>query len=337
MMVLKMYSPSEDYLNLNNVLIMKTIKFGSSGYEVIKLQEYLNLKATGDFDMDTHEAVIQFQKEHGLTPDGVVGPITWAALKAAVDTHVNDFPSSNPYEAHFLPEGKQTPQGWIPNYFKGPVPKRWIFFHHTAGWDSPYTTIKGWEMDTHSIGTEYVVGGPSIKGTQSPHDGKVLRAFPEGGFAWHLTIGNNTLHKESIGIEICSFGGLTKGGYFKLGKTWTPLNPNSYYAWTGTEVPENQVTDIGWDHRGFRYFHSMSNAQIEATKELTLFLCKKYDINPKKGLQEMIHKHGVQKAFNCIGQQECTANPGLYTHGHVYCPKNDIFPQQEFIDMIMSL
>lgn len=38
--------------------------------------------ADGDFGSHTEAAVIAFQQAHGLSPDGIVGPLTWAALNA---------------------------------------------------------------------------------------------------------------------------------------------------------------------------------------------------------------------------------------------------------------
>lgn len=36
--------------------------------------------ADGDFETDTYNAVVKFQKDNGLTPDGIVGPSTWRKL-----------------------------------------------------------------------------------------------------------------------------------------------------------------------------------------------------------------------------------------------------------------
>lgn len=38
--------------------------------------------ADGDFGPDTESALRQFQEEHGLTADGICGPLTWAALES---------------------------------------------------------------------------------------------------------------------------------------------------------------------------------------------------------------------------------------------------------------
>ncbi len=59
---------------------MTTLRKGSRGTEVKTLQRKLNLMADGIFGPLTEEAVKEFQTRAGLTPDGVVGARTWAAL-----------------------------------------------------------------------------------------------------------------------------------------------------------------------------------------------------------------------------------------------------------------
>ncbi|ERK28964.1 peptidoglycan-binding protein [Clostridium intestinale] len=73
---------------LNGLLTDTLLKLGSNGDNVKKLQENLisrgyNLGpagADGDFGPSTYNAVIQFQADHGLDRDGVVGPATWSVL-----------------------------------------------------------------------------------------------------------------------------------------------------------------------------------------------------------------------------------------------------------------
>ena len=60
---------------------MKTLKKGSKGEEVLILKGWLNALDTGDeFGPQTEEAVKHFQEIKGLKADGIVGPLTWAAL-----------------------------------------------------------------------------------------------------------------------------------------------------------------------------------------------------------------------------------------------------------------
>ena len=64
---------------------MKTLKKGCKGDEVKTLQKLLNkegynLVVDSDFGQKTHDALVAWQKAHGLVADGIVGPKTWAAL-----------------------------------------------------------------------------------------------------------------------------------------------------------------------------------------------------------------------------------------------------------------
>lgn len=63
---------------------MQTLKLGSKGEDVKILQKCLNLYSDGVFGAMTLESVKKFQKENGLTPDGVVGNKTWEKLLGGV-------------------------------------------------------------------------------------------------------------------------------------------------------------------------------------------------------------------------------------------------------------
>ena len=58
-----------------------TVRKGNRNNEVKYIQEYLKIKADGIFGPITQKAVIEFQKQHNLVPDGVVGPRTWGVMK----------------------------------------------------------------------------------------------------------------------------------------------------------------------------------------------------------------------------------------------------------------
>lgn len=63
-----------------------TLKQGSRGEYVLAWQKYLNMSGydcgleDGKFGKNTKLAVIEFQKAHGLVPDGIIGPKTWNAI-----------------------------------------------------------------------------------------------------------------------------------------------------------------------------------------------------------------------------------------------------------------
>ena len=74
---------------INIVQKRKTLRQGSKGEDVKYLQKILQKNGynigkygvDGDFGKDTASAVKQFQIEHGLTPDSIVGTKTWTMLE----------------------------------------------------------------------------------------------------------------------------------------------------------------------------------------------------------------------------------------------------------------
>ncbi len=76
---------------VQNTTVRPTLNLGSTGEDVKDLQKVLNgtfvdisLVVDGVFGKQTQEAVTVFQKQYGLTPDGIVGPNTWAVIDTIV-------------------------------------------------------------------------------------------------------------------------------------------------------------------------------------------------------------------------------------------------------------
>lgn len=61
-----------------------TLRRGASGELVKEIQTKVGVPASGIFDGATEAAVRQFQRANDLTPDGIVGPRTWATIAAQV-------------------------------------------------------------------------------------------------------------------------------------------------------------------------------------------------------------------------------------------------------------
>jgi N-acetyl-anhydromuramyl-L-alanine amidase AmpD len=320
------------------------LKKGDTGEHVAKLQEalaqigYFKIVIDGQFGAMTEAVVKDFQAKNGLVSDGIVGPRTLEKLYG--DTSLN---KGTQFEKYLLSPGRMMPnkdgiQVWVPNYWTDQQKPEWCFLHHTAGNANPYQTIDIWDKDSKTVATRFVVGGQSLAGKKE-YDGKILECLPSGAWAAHLTIGATKVHRESVGVEICNYGGLTKGGFFRYDAAskrmiWIAAE-NKYYNAYGTIMPDEQVYDCGENYRFNRYFHKYTLRQIEATREILLHL-KSEGIEVSAGLQELIKSKGVAVAFGYFPDYIAKA-PGLYTHGNIFQGKNDIFPQKEMVDMIMTL
>ena len=100
---------------------MKTLIYGSSGEDVIKLQGGLAIlqykpftdnpeEVDGRFGIKTLNTVKQFQADAGLKIDGIVGSNTWGKLNDAVVGKINIKPYSSTITSAILsyPDGSGT-------------------------------------------------------------------------------------------------------------------------------------------------------------------------------------------------------------------------------------
>ena len=213
-------------------------------------------------------------------------------------------------------------------YVKEKTTKNTIYLHATAGSHRSDWTIDAWNKDRSStksrlrIATSFVIGGLDRNGSdKDAMDGKIYRAFDEDYWASHLglkTANNTQLNKQSVGIEICNYGPLTKS---KDGKFLTYVN---------SVIHESQVCDLGYKFRGFQYYHKYTDKQIESLKSLMLFLSQKYNIDLKCGLVERLDQ---PDAFE-VNQNALNGDYGVWSHSSVRKDKSDASPQPELITML---
>jgi len=313
------------------------LKKGSKGQAVKSLQSFLGVNADGVFGNETENAVKEFQKQFNLRPDGVVGKETYEALGILTsDISENcDNEDDTIITNYFLPENE---------YFKSVQKKNWVFLHYTAGGSNPFKVVDDWARDNRGrVGTEFVIGGQSVNGNDAKYDGVIVRAIPEGGYGWHLGIGNNELHRNSIGIEICSMGYLTKGGYWtrvtRNGETkrvFIKKNPESFYTYTGVEAHKSQILILEEPFLGHIAWHKFSDKQISSVQNVLELIEKRDGIDIKKGLPEMIKKEGW-KAFANRNLRFIERNYGVYSHTNASVQKLDVFPQPELIELLTTL
>ena len=291
------------------------LKIGSRGQQVKDLQEFLGADADGIFGKGTEDAVKEWQTDNGLVADGLVGPATWDAMGlATTDDSEKTFETSTGLivNRHFLPEGE---------YKNGPTNKEYLFLHHTAGWHNPFNVIDQWGRDSRgAVATEFVLGGPSVKGNNDEFDGVMVQAFPEGGYGWHLgKNGSQHMHTHSVGIEVCNFG------WIKDGKTYA-----------GTKVAESQLVELDKPFRGFKTWHKYSDDQIEALDKWIRWIGERDGIDVRAGLPALVKEKGAD-AFEFNEDAYYGKVKGIWTHTNTRKDKFDMFPQQELLDMLMSL
>ena len=291
------------------------LKIGSRGRDVRELQEFLEVGADGIFGQGTAAAVKAWQRANNLNDDGIVGPATWDAMGlATTDTSEKTYITENGLivNRHFLPPGE---------YKSGPTNKEYVFLHHTAGWHNPFKTIDNWGRDSRgAIATEFVLGGPSIKGNDDKYDGVMVQAFPEGGYGWHLgKNGSQHMHTHSVGVEVNNFG------YIIDGKTYA-----------GTTAHESQIVKLAKPFRGHSLWHRYSDAQIDAMRLWILWIAERDNIDVRAGLPALIKEKGAD-AFEFNEDAYYGKVKGTWTHTNTRKDKVDMFPQQEFMDMLISL
>ena len=289
---------------------------GTRGDNVKQIQEALDITADGIFGPITEVSVKKYQTAKGLYPDGVVGPKTWTLLEAATtDNSEQQGPAGDAegfIKKHYLPKGQ---------YLEGPSKKEYIFLHHTAGWHSPYKTIDNWGRDDRGrIATEFVIGGQDVRDGDDTYDGEVVQCIPTGGYAWHLgKNGSQQMHVNSVGIELCGFG------YIVDGKTYA-----------NHRAHESQIVELDQPFKGRKYHHRYSDKQISNLKKLLVFIGERDNIDLREGLPRLIREQGL-KAFEWNEDAYYGRIKGILSHTNTNKWKSDVHPQQELIDMLLSL
>lgn len=208
-------------------------------------------------------------------------------------------------------------------YIKEKQNKVQIYLHHTAGNADPFAVFTGWASNAERIATCVSIGGKPTSTTSKWEDGEVVQGFSSQFWAYHLGLKESTfqkynlpyksLDKISIGIEICNWGQLT-------------LKSGKFFNYVNRIVPDNEVGELAQTHRGYKYYHAYTDAQISATKDLLLLWKEKY---------------GIPLTYNPdiwdITQRALKGESGVFTHNSVRLDKVDVSPQPKLIEMLKAL
>lgn len=200
--------------------------------------------------------------------------------------------------------------------------KKQIYLHHTAGNSDPFNVFNDWATTKERIGTCVAIGGKP-KGVGDWIDGEVVQGFSSKFFAYHLGLKQSlfneygipytSLDEISIGIEICNWGQLT-------------LSNGKFFNYVNKEINPEDVVTLDKPHRGYKYYHAYTDAQIDAVRELLLLWRDKYDI-----------PIGYNPDIFDISTRALRGEKGVFTHNSVRPDKVDISPQPKMIEMLQSL
>jgi len=193
-------------------------------------------------------------------------------------------------------------------FFPDETEKKSIVLHHTAGSHRPDWVVHAWNRDKTKggkslrVATHFVIGNKSTRDGDDKWDGNVVECFDLKYWAHHLgtkNSNNSQLNKQSIGIEICNYGPLTKS------------QDGQYFTYVNSKVPVEDVIDLGKNWRGYRYYHNYTDKQISSIKYLIYTLSEKFNIDVCKGINELFESYDVTiKDLPILKQQEFLNSKG---------------------------
>jgi len=198
-------------------------------------------------------------------------------------------------------------------YFPQIHPKNQVYLHHTAGAAEGEATFRGWDNDKAMVATCVCIS----------RNGDIVQGFPSNAWAWHLGLAQKhfaarnlpykELNKNSIGIEICSWGSLKK-------------TDKGYQTWAGTILPEERVEVLDKPFRGSLYYERYTDAQIKSVVDLIHYWAYMYKL-------DLSYKEDIWD----ICDRALEGKEGLYSHASVRPDKSDAYPCPRLIAALKAL
>lgn len=201
------------------------------------------------------------------------------------------------------------------HFYPAPYAKQQIYLHHTSG-----SSVQG------SINWAYQQANGIAAQIYIDHNGNVYSAFPINMWAYHLglkpkhltapnALSHDELSRQSIAIELCSWGGLTETQTGKI-RTWN----NKPFV--------GEITQYDQTYRGYTLFEAYAQAQIDVLYEVLVFLGNTFHIPTQVP--------NVKHLFD-ICPEATQGQPGIYTHSSVRPDKSDCHPDPKLIQMLRDL
>ena len=210
-------------------------------------------------------------------------------------------------------------------YFPEETNKTQIYLHHTAGNSNPLNVIEYWARNSERVATSFVIGGKPILSNAPWKDGEIVQAYSSKFWGYHLGLksvnmppGSKApmdLQKHSIGIEVCNYGPLTKTA------------DGTFLNYTKGKMNATEVLDLGYEWRGFQYWHNYTDAQLASLGELLVFLCDRWNIPKMYSGSDMWD----------ISPRAFAGEPGIWAHVSVRKDKTDMYPHPKLIELLKAL
>lgn len=205
--------------------------------------------------------------------------------------------------------------------------KKQVVIHHTVSGDGIDGDFSWWNNSADRIATSIIIG----------RDGTIYQCFKTSSWAHHLGIKTNflkakgfsdyksrniILNKQSIGIELDSWGGLVKHSDGKFYPALTPTTPNL----KAKPIDGKNVATYSNGFRGYKYFEKYTNPQLVEMGKLLLYFGRIYSI-PMNYNPDMFG----------VSLKALAGNPGIWSHVSYREDKSDCHPQPELIELLQAV
>jgi len=224
-------------------------------------------------------------------------------------------------------------------YYAEESTKKQVYLHFTVSGFGVKGDVEWWRKDPKKVATHFIVD----------YDGVIHQLFSTRFWAHHLgikddffrkilgeqfliispkgnTLNNHILNKESIAIEIDTWGPLmeSKGKFYPI--KWD-MTEKKYVPNTNIQpIKDSNVLVLDTPYRGFKHYEKFSEAQIHSVEMMLYYFNEKYGI-PLTYNEDMFD----------VSKKALTGEPGIWSHSSVRADKFDIMPQPEIIAMLKSL
>lgn len=223
-----------------------------------------------------------------------------------------------------------------------------ITLHHTVSGEGISGDINQFVTAFQKVAVSFIIG----------RDGDINQLFSTNYWAQHLgvtqkvftdnnikNISNETLDKQSIGIEIDNWGGL-----LKVNNLWYPTITDKYTGKLSPNISakpiENYIEYIApqypYGFHGFYAFEKYTDVQIEAIKKVIFAIRTEWKDIPSVYVNDL-YGGNMWGTFDVNlekwtpDKNALSGKPGIWTHVSYRYDKSDCHPQPELISMLKSI